>query len=138
LASFFRKTPKRGGNQPLTVLFRDGQGDTTRVEFKPFDPATKRAEAAYQEADGVHRYTKGAPAVIAQLFGVPELAWLPQEQELAAFPEFYRVALSGARLVRAESCRRRKVSSCRKSLWQKHSLAPFREKRMHHMHTIPS
>ena len=56
----------------------------TRVEFKPFDPTTKRAEAAYQEADGVHRYTKGAPAVIAQLCGVPELAWLPQEQELAA------------------------------------------------------
>jgi H+-transporting ATPase len=55
-----------------------------RVEFKPFDPATKRAEAAYQEADGVHRYTKGAPAVIAQLCGVPESAWLPQEQELAA------------------------------------------------------
>ena len=56
----------------------------TRVEFKPFDPATKRAEAAYREADGVRRYTKGAPAVIAQLCGVPESAWLPQEQELAA------------------------------------------------------
>ena len=27
----------------------------TRAEFKPFDPATKRAEAAYQEADGLHR-----------------------------------------------------------------------------------
>ena len=56
----------------------------TRVEFKPFDPATKRAEAAYQEADGVRRYTKGAPAVIAQLCGVPDSAWLLQEQELAA------------------------------------------------------
>ena len=64
-------------------LISAGKG-ATRVEFKPFDPATKRAEAAYQEADGVHRYTKGAPAVIAQLCGVPELAWLPQEQELAA------------------------------------------------------
>ena len=56
----------------------------TRVEFKPFDPATKRAEAAYREADGVRRYTKGAPAVIAQLCGVPESAWEPQAQEIAA------------------------------------------------------
>ena len=55
-----------------------------RLEFKPFDPATKRAEAVYQEAEGVRRYTKGAPAMIAQLCGVPESAWLPQEQELAA------------------------------------------------------
>jgi H+-transporting ATPase len=57
---------------------------STRVEFKPFDPATKRAEAAYREAAGVRRYTKGAPAVIAELCGVPESAWLPREQELAA------------------------------------------------------
>ncbi len=55
-----------------------------RVEFKPFDPATKRAEAAYQEADGPRRYTKGAPVVIAQLCGESESAWLPQAQELAA------------------------------------------------------
>ncbi|MGO9245999.1 MAG: plasma-membrane proton-efflux P-type ATPase [Verrucomicrobiia bacterium] len=55
-----------------------------RVEFKPFDPATKRAEAAYREADGVRRYTKGAPAVIAELCGVAESVWLPREQELAA------------------------------------------------------
>jgi H+-transporting ATPase len=59
-------------------------GNFSRVEFKPFDPASKRAEAAYREAEGVRRYTKGAPAVIAQLCGVPESAWLPQEQELAA------------------------------------------------------
>ena len=57
---------------------------STRIEFKPFDPATKRAEAAYREADGLHRYTKGAPAVIAELCGVPESVWLPREQELAA------------------------------------------------------
>ena len=56
----------------------------TRVEFKPFDPAAKRAEAAYREADGVHRYTKGAPAELARLCGAPESTWLPQEQELAA------------------------------------------------------
>ncbi len=56
----------------------------TRVEFKPFDPASKRAEAAYRETEGLRRYTKGAPAVITRLCGVPESAWLPQEQELAA------------------------------------------------------
>lgn len=55
-----------------------------RIEFKPFDPATKRAEAAYGEAAEVRRYTKGAPAVIARLCGLAESAWLPQEQELAA------------------------------------------------------
>jgi H+-transporting ATPase len=57
---------------------------STRIEFKPFDPAAKRAEATYRERDGVHRYTKGAPAVVAELCGVPESAWLPREQELAA------------------------------------------------------
>ncbi len=56
----------------------------TRVEFKPFDPATKRAQAAYREPAGVRLYTKGAPAVIAGLCAVPEAAWLPQEQELAS------------------------------------------------------
>ncbi len=55
-----------------------------RIEFKPFDPATKRAEAAYREGTGVRRYAKGSPAVIARLCGLAESAWLPQEQELAA------------------------------------------------------
>ncbi|HTS17284.1 MAG TPA: plasma-membrane proton-efflux P-type ATPase [Verrucomicrobiae bacterium] len=57
---------------------------STRIEFKPFDPATKRAESSYREATGLRRYTKGAPAVIAELCGVPESVWLPREQELAA------------------------------------------------------
>jgi H+-transporting ATPase len=56
----------------------------TRVEFKPFDPATKRAEAAYSGAEGIFRYTKGAPVVIAQLCGIPESEWLSQAQEMAA------------------------------------------------------
>ena len=59
-------------------------GGAARVEFKPFDPATKRAEAAYREADGVRRYIKGAPAAIAQLCGVPESEWQPVAQEIAA------------------------------------------------------
>jgi H+-transporting ATPase len=63
------------------LLTEDG---AVRVDFKPFDPATKRAEATYREADSVQRYTKGAPAVIGQLCGVPELVWQPQAQEIAA------------------------------------------------------
>lgn len=55
-----------------------------RIEFKPFDPATKRAEAAYREADGIHHYTEGAPAIVAQLCDVPESAWHPQAQQIAA------------------------------------------------------
>jgi H+-transporting ATPase len=62
-------------------LTEDG---AAQVEFKSFDPTTKRAEATYREADGVRRYTKGAPAVIAQLCDVPESAWQPPAQEIAA------------------------------------------------------
>ncbi|HEV2456200.1 MAG TPA: HAD-IC family P-type ATPase, partial [Verrucomicrobiae bacterium] len=56
----------------------------TRIEFKPFDPATKRSEAAFRGAGGILRYTKGAPIVIARLCDVPESLWLSQAQELAA------------------------------------------------------
>jgi H+-transporting ATPase len=59
-------------------------GGATRVEFKPFDPTTKRAESAYRETEGVRRYTKGAPAVIAQLCGVADSTWEPQAREIAA------------------------------------------------------
>ncbi len=56
----------------------------TLIEFKPFDPATKRAEASYREAVGLRRYTKGAPAIIAELCGVPESAWQPAAEKIAA------------------------------------------------------
>jgi H+-transporting ATPase len=56
----------------------------TRTEFRPFDPATKRSEAAYREADGVRHYTKGAPSVVAQLCDVPDPAWEPRAQEIGA------------------------------------------------------
>jgi H+-transporting ATPase len=56
----------------------------TRTEFIPFDPAKKRAEAVTREPDGLHHFLKGAPAVIAALCSVPEQAWLPQAQEIAA------------------------------------------------------
>ncbi|MBI3849103.1 MAG: plasma-membrane proton-efflux P-type ATPase [Verrucomicrobia bacterium] len=55
-----------------------------RIDFKPFDPAHKRAEASYREDGGVRRYFKGAPAVIAQLCDVPDSAWEPSARDLAA------------------------------------------------------
>ena len=57
-------------------------GELTRIDFKPFDPATKRAEAVYREATGARRYVKGAPAVVAKLCGAPESAWQPQAEAI--------------------------------------------------------
>jgi H+-transporting ATPase len=59
-------------------------GETERTAFKPFDPATKRAEAVYREATGTRRYVKGAPAVIAQLAGVADILWQPQAEAISA------------------------------------------------------
>jgi magnesium-transporting ATPase (P-type) len=52
-------------------------GELNRVEFKPFDPATKRAEAVYRGSTGPEQFCflKGAPAVIANLAGTPESLW---------------------------------------------------------------
>ena len=55
-----------------------------RLAFKPFDPATKRAEAIYREAAGPRRYVKGAPAVVAKLGGAAESVWQPQAEAMAA------------------------------------------------------
>jgi H+-transporting ATPase len=49
-----------------------------RIEFQPFDPAAKRAEAVYRDEHGTRRYMKGAPALVATLAGVTEAAWQPQ------------------------------------------------------------
>jgi len=38
-----------------------------RLQFLPFDPATKRSEALWSEANGVLRVVKGAPSVVAGL-----------------------------------------------------------------------
>jgi H+-transporting ATPase len=59
-------------------------GEVERIAFKPFDPASKRAEAVYREATGTRRYVKGAPAVIAQLAGTPESVWQPQAEAIVA------------------------------------------------------
>ena len=55
-------------------------GDLRRVDFKPFDPATKRAEAVYQDGHASRRYVKGAPAVVAKLAGAAETLWEPQAE----------------------------------------------------------
>ncbi|MGC9195465.1 MAG: plasma-membrane proton-efflux P-type ATPase [Syntrophobacteraceae bacterium] len=60
--------------------FRDDELE--RIEFKPFDPATKRSEAVYRSDSGLRRYLKGAPAVVAKLTGVAESVWQPQEEAI--------------------------------------------------------
>ncbi len=56
------------------------EGELERVEFRPFDPATKRAEAVYRDKEGFRRYMKGAPAVIAKLTGASDTLWQPQAE----------------------------------------------------------
>ena len=61
--------------------WRDGEME--RVDFKPFDPATKRAESVYHDKQVARRFMKGAPAVIAKLAGTPEAVWRPQAELIA-------------------------------------------------------
>jgi len=60
------------------------QGGGERIDFKPFDPVTKRAEAVYREEHGSRRYVKGAPAVVAKLAGAAESVWQAQAEGMAA------------------------------------------------------
>ena len=62
--------------------WRDGQLE--RVAFQPFDPATKRAEAVYRDAQGTRRYTKGAPAVVAKLAGALDTLWQSPAAEIVS------------------------------------------------------
>ena len=62
--------------------WRDGAVE--RIDFKPFDPATKRAEAVYREQHGSRRYMKGAPAVVAKLAGAEDSVWQPQAEAIVA------------------------------------------------------
>jgi H+-transporting ATPase len=55
-------------------------GEMERIDFKPFDPATKRAEAVYRDKEGACHFIKGAPAVIAQLTGAADTVWQPQAE----------------------------------------------------------
>ncbi|MGO9199432.1 MAG: plasma-membrane proton-efflux P-type ATPase [Limisphaerales bacterium] len=57
-------------------------GEMERIEFKPFDPATKRAEAVYREKEGPRYFMKGAPAVVAKLAGAADTVWEPGAQDI--------------------------------------------------------
>jgi H+-transporting ATPase len=57
-------------------------GEMERIDFKPFDPATKRAEAVYRDNEGARRFMKGAPAVIANLTGAADTIWQPQAESI--------------------------------------------------------
>ncbi len=59
-------------------------GGIERTDFKPFDPAAKRAEAVYREEHGSRRYVKGAPAVVAKLAGTVDSVWQPQAEAMVA------------------------------------------------------
>ncbi len=60
------------------------EGESERLGFKPFDPATKRAEAVYRGEPRPRRYVKGAPAVVAKLGGAGESVWQPPAEAMAA------------------------------------------------------
>ena len=53
------------------------------IEFKPFDPATKRAEATYRDKEESRRFMKGASAVVAKLAGAADTLWQPQAEIIA-------------------------------------------------------
>ena len=55
-----------------------------RVDFKPFDPATKRAESTFRTVVGLQRSTKGAPAVVASLAGAADSLWQGEANRIAA------------------------------------------------------
>ena len=57
-------------------------GEMERINFKPFDPATKLAEAIFRDERGQQRFVKGAPAVVAKLAGAAESLWQPQAEAI--------------------------------------------------------
>jgi H+-transporting ATPase len=60
------------------------EGESERLGFTPFDPATKRSEAVYREDQGSRRYVKGAPAIVAKLGATAEVAWQAPAEGMAA------------------------------------------------------
>ena len=58
------------------------EGELERVDFKPFDPATKRAEAVYRDKEGSRRFVKGAPGVVAKLTGTADAIWQPEAERI--------------------------------------------------------
>jgi H+-transporting ATPase len=66
------------------------------IQFTPFDPALKRAEAVYRESGVLRHYTKGAPAVIAKLCNLPDASWQIQARELMASGERVLAVAAGS------------------------------------------
>lgn len=50
-------------------------GHLERVDFKPFDPERKMAQAVFREGQGTRRFIKGTPSVIAELAGAADDVW---------------------------------------------------------------
>jgi H+-transporting ATPase len=78
-------------------------GKMERIDFKPFDPNTKRAEAVYRDGDDIRLFVKGAPAIVGQLSGCPESLWQSEAGEIVARGQRVMAAAAGnpghARLV---------------------------------------
>ena len=55
-----------------------------RVEFKPFDPATKRSEVSVTGENGLMRIVKGEPATVGALAGAAWADFAPEVARLAA------------------------------------------------------
>jgi H+-transporting ATPase len=58
------------------------EGESVRVDFKPFDPVTKRAEAIYREESDLRRYVKGAPSIVTKLADSDEAIWKQQAEAI--------------------------------------------------------
>ncbi|MHB1801222.1 MAG: plasma-membrane proton-efflux P-type ATPase [Actinomycetes bacterium] len=54
-----------------------------RLRYLPFDPSTKRSEAVVAGSAGPYRAAKGAPAVLAELVGLPYQEVAEQVEELS-------------------------------------------------------
>jgi H+-transporting ATPase len=67
---------------------------SSRFDFVPFDPATKRSEVSLRQDHEVARIIKGAPSVLAELAHIPWLEIAAQVEQLAA---------SGARVLAVAS-----------------------------------
>ena len=79
-------------------------GEMERIDFKPFDPATKRAEAVYREGTRLTALCEGRPAVVAKLAGAAGTCLATSgrtivgrgQRVLGVAEEMTRVALRGS------------------------------------------
>lgn len=57
-------------------------GEMERIDFHPFDPDTKRAEALYRIESGPCRFMKGAPVTVGNLAGTAENLWQAEAKSM--------------------------------------------------------